>query len=201
MALNHKRIAKYLSLIAMTVFTVIAIVNKETTVFYILYLFWCDEFLRTFFDRWRWIRKPHLIQNKIAFLDHNKQRFFMLWVYFVFIIIIFGLVMDWKESELVLQNFEVLFFRNGLFNYTLATFLLREVYLFTNDNFDIEGQYVVSNGVIILHLSIILGIFAWFLSKEKFPLFEEFATVFSIIPFLILKLIFEIKLDSESVNN
>ena len=200
MALNHNRVAKYLSLIAMTIFTVIGIVNKEITVFYILYLFWCDEFLRTFFDRWRWIRKPQEFQYRIAFLSNNKQRFFMLWVYFVFIVIIFGLVMDWKESELVLRNFEVLFFRNGLFNYTLGTFLLREVYLLTNDIQDVEAQFLMSNGVIILHLSIILGIFSWFLSKEKFPLFEDYATVFSIIPFLILKLIFEIKLDSDSVN-
>lgn len=194
MQLNHNKIAKYTSLIATTVFTMVSVVNKETSVFYIIYLFWCDEFLRTLFDRLKLKFHANQIQDPNLFRSNVKSRSFMLFVYFVFIFIVFGLVMNSREEDLVLLNFEVFLFQNALFNATLVSFLLREIYLFMNPKSELESQHFLSNGIIILHLSIILGIFAWFLSTQKFPFFAQYATILSIIPFLVLKLFFELKL-------
>lgn len=196
MVLNHNKIAQYLSLFAMTAFTVMSIVNKETSVFYIIYLFWCDEFLRTIFDRLKLRFNRSQIQDTKVFRSSIKSRFFMLFVYFIFIFVVFGLVMNSSEADLVLLNFEVFLFQNAVFNYTLMSFLLRELYLLLNPKNEIEPQHLLSNGLIILHLSIVLGIFAWFLSTEKFPFFESYATLISIIPFLLLKLVFEIKTEN-----
>jgi hypothetical protein len=172
----------------------VSVVNKETSVFYIIYLFWCDEFLRTFFDRLKLRFNRSQIQDTNLFRSNVKSRSFMLFVYFVFIFIVFGLVMNSRDADLVLLNFEVLLFQNALFNATLVSFLLREIYLFMNPKSEIESQYLLSNGIVILHLSIILGIFAWFLSTQKFLFFAQYATILSILPFLILKLFFELKL-------
>ena len=193
MNLNHKTIAKYLSLLVMTGFTVLSIINKETSVFYIIYLFWCDEFIRTLFDRFRLKANKNQVQDTNNFGTNIKDRFFMLGIYFVFITIIFGLVINWKDTDLILLNFEVFLFKNSLFNGSIASFLLREIYIFFNKKDETKPQHLLSNGVIILHISIIFGIFMWFLSTKKFPFFEQYATILSIVPFLILKLIFELK--------
>ena len=181
----------------MTLITVFSIVNEQTTVFYILYLFWFDEFIRTFFDRLKYHFKKSQIQNLPEFLKSNKDRFFMLWIYFVFIIVFFGLIIDWKKYEIIGTNFSVLFFQNSFFNCSIATFLVRETYLFGNDKNIVESKNLLSNGIIILHISLIFGILFWFLSTKKFLFFQEYATLISIIPFLLLKIIFELKSENQ----
>lgn len=193
MNLNQKNIAKYLSLIIMTGFTVLSIINKETSVFYIIYLFWCDEFIRTVFDRIKLRSIKNQVESTQNFGSNTKDRFFMLGIYFVFITIIFGLVINWKETDLILLNFEVFLFQNALFNGSIVSFLLRETYLLLNKKIENDSQHLLSNGIIILHISIIFGIFFWFLSTKKFLIFQEYANILSIVPFLILKLIFELK--------
>lgn len=189
---NNKTV-QYLSLIAMTIFTVIEIVSKETTVFYIIYLFWFDEFIRTIFNRIYYQFKRNEIEVPVTFIANIKQRFFFLFVYFVFIVIIFGLVMDRKDYDLIGINLTVLTFNSSFFNYSLLTFIIREIYLYYNNTDKNESNSIVSAGVIILHLSIILGIFSWFLSTKKFEISPEYATILTISPFLLIKLLFEIK--------
>lgn len=190
---NNSKVATYLSLTAMIVFTVIELVNKQTSVFYILYLFWFDECIKTFFDRIKYQFKRNQIDNPLGFKANVKQRFFFLFVYFIFIVILFGLVMDRKDFDLIGINLTVLTFKNSFFNYSLLTFILRELYLYCNTSEKSEATSIVSNGVIILHISIILGIFIWFLSTRKFQLNPELANILVILPFLFLKLFFEIK--------
>jgi hypothetical protein len=181
----------------MTIITIMLLIKSQTTVFYILYLFWCDEFIRTIFDRFRYKFKKNQIEDLPQFLSNNKDRFFMLWIYFVFIIVFFGLVIDWKNSEIIGTNFSVFLFKNSFFNYSIITFLLREIYLFRNDKNILEPKNLVSNGIIILHISLIFGILFWFLSTKKFLFFQEYATLISIIPFLLLKIIFELKSENQ----
>ncbi|MFD0990654.1 hypothetical protein ACFQ1R_11140 [Mariniflexile jejuense] len=185
------KIAEYLSLFVMTTITILAIYNKQISVFYILYLFWIDEFLKTVFDRLRYQFKRSQIQNPEAFFSNTKNRLFFLMIYIVFIIVFFGLMIDWNNTDLVLGNFEVFFFKNALFNFSLITFLLREIYLYINNNSYTEAHHLISKGIITLHVSLILGMFIWFLIKKEFIVFENYVTVFAIIPFLLLKVFFE----------
>lgn len=190
---KYTTIAEYVSLIAMTTLTVVAIFNKQITVFYVLYLFWCDEFLKTIFDRLRYQFKRPQIENPVTFLANTKSRFFMLMIYLVFIIVFFGFILNWHESDLVLRNFEVFFFKNTLFNFSLISFLFREVYLYLNTSKHVLAHHILSQGVITLHVSLILGICLWFLVKKEFLVLENYVAVLAIIPFLLIKMYFEIQ--------
>ena len=181
----------------MALFTILSLLNKQTTVFYIIYLFWFDEFIRTVFDRIRFQNKTDQINDQIEFSSNNKERFFMLWIYFVIIFVFFGLVIDWKSYEIIATNFSVFLFQNSFFNYSIITFLLREIYFFRHDKNELESKSLVSNGIIILHISLIFGILFWFLSTKKFLFFQEYATLISILPFLLIKIVFEIKSENQ----
>lgn len=199
MLVKQNNLVNYLSLFLMTIITVFSIINKQTTVFYILYLFWFDELIRTVFDRLKFYFRKNQIEDLSVFLSDNNNRFFMLSVYLVFILVFFGLMMDWKHYEIIGNNFSVFFFQNSLFNSSLITFLFREYYLFKNNKAQLESKTLLSNGIIILHLSLIFGIFFWFISTKKILFFQEYATLISIIPFLLLKIIFEIKSENQLV--
>jgi hypothetical protein len=190
---HYVRYAEYLSLFAMVLFTSIAIVNKNISVFYILYLFWCDEFLKTIFDYLRYRFKNNASVYAPQYLSNTKSRLFMLMVYLVFIIVFFGLILDWKNQDLILSNFEVFLFKNQLFNFSLITFLLREVYLFWNGTQPTASRHLLSRGIITLHVSLLLGMLFWFLITKKIMMFQNYATIISIIPFLILKIFFEVQ--------
>lgn len=191
--LKYNRIAEYFSLFAMIMFTIIAIFNKNITVFYLLYLFWCDEFLKTISDYLRFRFKKNTLENAPKYLSNTKSRLFLLMVYLVFIIVFFGLMLDWKNSDLILNNFEVFFFKNQLFNFSFITFLLREMYLFWNAVQTTTSHHLLSQGIITLHISLVLGILFWFLVTKKIMILEDYATIISIIPFLLLKVFFEVK--------
>ena len=161
--------------------------------FYIIYLFWCDEFLKTLFDRLPYYFKKDKLQSPANYLSNNKSRLFMLMVYLVFIIVCFGLMLDWNNTDLILGNFEVFLFKNALFNFSLITFLLREIYLYIKNHSVLLPHHLLSPGIITLHVSLILGITLSFLIKKEFMVFENYIAVVAIIPFLLLKVFFEIQ--------
>ncbi len=187
------KLVKYISLLVITVFTIFEIINKQTSVFYILYLFWFDEFMRTVFDRISYQYKTKNIENPVLFHQLNKERFFLLGVYFIFIVVLFGIIIDWKQMELIGLNYATFFFKNMYFNFSLLTLIAREIYYYQSNNNLKQAKSVTSNGIIILHISIVLGMFLWFLSTQKFQFMTDYSNVISIIPFLLLKIVFESK--------
>ena len=193
MSLKSNKIINYVSLLAMTLFTVYSILDKQFTVFYILFLFWCDEFVRTLFDLLNYFFRKNNIENLFVYLSNVKSRVFFLGVYLVFIIVVFGLIIDWNNTDLILQNLFVLFFKDWLFNLTILIFIIREFYFYQKNKSQLKPKHLFSNGIIILHVSILLGVLFWFISAQKIPFFKEYATVISIVPFLLLKIIFELK--------
>lgn len=185
----------YISLFFMTVFTAFSIVNKEISVFYIIYLFWFHEFLRNSIKIGFYLFKKEKIAFLEVYLKTIKSKSFILFVYFIFIFIFFGLMLDWENTDLIMINFEVLMFKNTLFNLTTALFLARELMSYYNNELEKNYKNVfLSNGVIILHISIILGMLIWgFLPKSIYE--NNSSNILSAIviaPFLILKLFFEI---------
>lgn len=191
MTINQNTVVKYLSLLLMTIFTIVELLQKQTTVFYIIYLFWFDEFIRTVFDRIRYYFKKNTIENPVEYLRNNKDRFFLLSMYFIFIIIFFGCIIDWKQSDLIGNNFNIFYFKNAFFNYSLLTFIIREYYLQQKDTIK-KAKNVFSSGILILHISIVFGLSFWFLSTQKMEFMKAYANILAIVPFLILKLVFEI---------
>ncbi|WP_047549696.1 DUF6498-containing protein [Psychroserpens sp. Hel_I_66] len=190
---EKSKLAEYLSLFALITLTVIAIANKNISVFYIIYLFWWDELIKSIFDIFRfWFKKDQINDTKVYF-SNMSGRFFFLMIYFVFILVFFGFMIDFKDYDLAGLNFEVLFFMNPLFNFSLASFLMREIYLYKFNDIELKPHHVLSRGIITLHLSIILGIFLWALITMKFQSLEAYATLFSIVPFLLFKIFFEIQ--------
>ncbi len=190
---KYATLAEYLSLFAMTTLTAIAIYNKNISVFYILYLFWWDELLKTCFDGLKYFNKKLTLNSPKAYFKNVKTRLFFLMIYLVFIFVFFGMIMDWKSDDLVLNNFEVFLFKNSLFNLSLITFLGRELYLYFYEKNHVIGHHVLSRGIITLHLSIVLGILLWFFVAKKMNLLDSNASVLSILPFLLIKLYFEIQ--------
>lgn len=184
--------AEYISLFAMIMLTIMAIFNKSISVFYIIYLFWWDEFLKTVFDTLRYWKKKELIDAVPRFKSNTQGRMFFLLIYIVFIVVCFGFMLDWENTDLMVLNFRVLLFNNALFNFTVLSLLLREIYLFRSQTQVIDSHSVLSQGIITLHISIILGIFAWFFLTHKFPSFKEYSAILAITPFLLFKIYFEI---------
>lgn len=186
----------YISLFLMTIFTMLTIVNNQISVFYIIYLFWFHEFLRTIIKIGFYIFKKEQIENRQAYLATLKSKLYILFVYFIFIFIFFGLMLDWKNDDLIIINLEVLMLKNTLFNLTIATFLVRELLLYFNDDLKSFNRNVfLSNGVIILHISIIIGILIWgFLPKTSYEnTNSNILSAIVIAPFLLLKMFFEVQ--------
>lgn len=190
---HRSALAEYLSLGAMTLFTIIAVANKSISVFYIIYLFWWDELLKSLFDVLKYVFKKSYISNPKSFFLDIKGRFFFLMIYIVFIIVFFGFMIDWENKDMVGLNFEVFLFMNPLFNFSLISILLREVYLFRHPEESIKTHTAFSSGIITLHVSIILGILLWAFITLKLKSLESYAVVLSIIPFMLLKVFFELQ--------
>ena len=196
MKLQSKVISEYISLFFMTVFTLLTIINNQISVFYIIYLFWFDEFLRTIFKFIFYYFKIKNIEAKQLYFSTIKSKLFVLFIYFIFIVVCFGLLIDWKKTDLILLNFEVFLFKNELFNFTIATFLGRELLLYFKNEFNIIHQNIfLSKRIIVLHISIIIGMCIWgFLPKHLYE--SSNSNILSgliILPFLLLKLFFEIQ--------
>lgn len=196
MILKASVVTNYVSLALMSTFTLMAVANNQISVFYIVYLFWFDEILRTVSKFVFYIFKKQFIQNQLVFISNIKSKFFLLFVYFVFIVIFFGFIIDWKNQDLILINFEVLLFQSSMFNFTLITFIVRELFLFFKNEYEtVTGNILLSKGIIVLHISIIIGMLIWgFLPKNFYENSNSnMLSAIVIAPFLLLKLFFEIK--------
>ena len=196
MIIKASVVTNYVSLALMSTFTLMAVANNQISVFYIVYLFWFDEILRTVSRFVFYIFKKQFIQNHLVFISNIKSKFFLLFVYFVFIVIFFGFIIDWKNQDLILINFEVLLFQSSMFNFTLITFIVRELFLFFKNEYEtVSGNILLSKGIIILHISIIIGMLIWgFLPKNFYENSNSnMLSAIVIAPFLLLKLFFEIK--------
>lgn len=192
MQITNTTIVKYISLLAMISFSLLEIIYKQTTVFYILYLFWFDELIRTIFEKITYYFKKNEIENPVQYLKSVNGKFYFLFLYLIFIFVFFGLIIDRNDFDLIAVNFTVLFFKNSFFNYSLLVFVLREVYLYRENSAHKEPNSLLSIRIFILHISIVLGVLFWALSTQKFHFMEAYANSIAIVPFLLLKVIIEI---------
>ncbi|MCB0539025.1 MAG: hypothetical protein KDE33_16045 [Bacteroidetes bacterium] len=175
-------------LLTMLVITLLGIVQGQVTVFYIIYLFWFQELVRALVDFVCLFRKKKGISEKFNLIKTSYGSFFILFIYVVFIVILFGFMLNWKNTDLLGQNLLVLMFRNWYFNANIILFLAQYIY-FRNqaDNTNLQMP-LFSRRHIILHISIILGAFIQLAIVPYFNLENMWVSALVILPFLLLKI-------------
>lgn len=181
---------RLVDIIIMTFLTALSIYNEQATVFYIIYLFWWHEFLsfviNSFFDK--------LYKRKKEVVPNNSTSF-LLTIYLIFIIVIFGIIANWNNQDAVITNLGVMFFKNLYFNINLL-FIITEICFYNiqnNHKIPAQANSGFTANMIVLHISIILGAFALFFVVRKFPeIFtteNTWASLLIISPFLLLRFI------------
>jgi len=141
--------------------------------------------------------------NLLNGLKFTAVQFFMLFIYLVFIIALFGFMINWNNEKLMMINFKIFLFKDLFFNVNLLGFIVNECWLNyqqkNNNNYNPE---IFSGRILVLHISIILGAFLFMTLKAHFPeLFSgknAWISLFAISPFLVVKLFVEKKLASKA---
>lgn len=174
--------------------TIVEVFSNKVTIFYIIYLFWFDEFFKSLFNfiAVKRLDKNHSLRDKM--LSEVKLRFSFLGGYWLFIVVFFGIIFAFDNFQNFGFNVMAFTFKNIYFNLSVFTFLLRELVLLRSKNAILEENIsMLSNGIIILHLSIIFGVLLYFISLEKLNIEPHYLNLIAIAPFLLLKLLFEVQ--------
>lgn len=105
--------------------------------FPILYLWWWEELVLTVFGVFKLRRlRPILLKTAsktevLAGESAVRARFFLLFVYFVFVVVMGGFVFAAKGSYV--ENILTLIFRNPVFNLNLCLFIVVQAWIFWRD--------------------------------------------------------------------
>lgn len=171
--------------------TLMSVLFGQTTPFYVIYFFWCNELIYKVVDRIFYKLNPNAVVS-IRLKNSLFGSFFMMGIYLVFIVVFFGFIANHDNSEIVLVNMNVLFFHNWFFNVNLMLVLADRIFMHVRHkpvNINFSG---FTANMIVLHLSIIIGAFLMLLVVRNFPTVftpENFlGSVIIITPFLLLKL-------------
>ncbi len=192
---------RFLFSLLVNAFTFFGIIYWKWSFFTVIYLYWAEEVIRIIFS---------LIENrieyhkklipKLKFQTINKATLTMLFpmfIYFVFIIVIVGIIAA-PNHDVVIDNLITILFKNTEFNLNLILAILSEViilvYLLIKNNSEKQSKDVLnisfekdteeyqnsltesqnqsfSTQMIVLHLSIILGTFLYLVANtDKLPI-------------------------------
>ena len=163
------QIYRWLNLFFVILVPAYAVFKGFTTVFYILYLYWWHELIASSLDGYYFHlhkkRNPGEVTGNPVW-----GRFFMLGIYFVFIVVIFGFVSNWGNSQLLLMNVRVLMLKDFYFVANLTCLLMNEWWLrhhyATKYN---DAQQPFAGRILVLHISIIGGAVMYFWLSQEFP--------------------------------
>jgi hypothetical protein len=175
-------------LLLFTFITALAVVFGQTTIFYIIYFFWWTEFIRILAVAF------HRFGNKSLMENHESISIFgplfMMAIYFVFIVVFFGVIASWGNEEVTMVNMGILFFQNWFFNVNLIIVAFEQV-LFRGQATSSLGIGPFTPPILVLHISIILGGILMFFVVKNFPnIFSPqnlWGSLLIISPFLLLK--------------
>lgn len=191
--LNNQR-WKHIDLVVFTLITTLSIASGKTTIFYILYLFWWSEFVRKAVGYWYLKNQNMATANKPN--TYKMGSFFLLFIYFVFIVVFFGLMANWGNTEVMIINTQLFFFKNWFFNVNLIWIIGENIWINKKGRVQPSDLSPFSANAIVMHLSIILGGLLMFFVVKQFPFFftpESFwGSVLIVSPFLLLRLIAEV---------
>lgn len=185
------------------VLTILSVLNGQTTVFYLIYFFWWFELIRVLVDRMFSQKNPHAVYE-----THHKTNFgsnlFLLGIYWVFIVAFFGFIAGAKDTNIILTNMEVLFFKNWFFNGNVLFVLLQRWYLHTTQQPLRIYVGAFNPNTIVLHIAIIIGGFVMFFVVKKYPeIFtpqNRWGSALIVLPFLLLKLGMQYLITSNTIH-
>jgi len=183
---------KRIETISIILFSISAILKGEITVFYMLYLFWWQAVIHVLVNSIKTLTLNKYATYRSELKEYFKGNFFLLFLYLFFIIIIYGLILNFNNNDLIILNFQVMFFKSWSFNLNLIVILISAVFFTKLDSDDVTSNIpVFSANNIILHISIILGALMQFFIVLRFEsIFTEdnfWGSVLVISPFLILR--------------
>lgn len=169
------------------ILTFIGIFNLQVTVFYIVYLFWFQEVIRTVIDSIEAWRRKTPSEDSPSILENALSCFFLLFVYLVFIIVLFGIFLGFQDKNQLLINLEVVLFRNWTFNINLIVFLIGYIAYRRFNPDDFQNLHAFNPRHILLHISIILGGLIQFMLVPRLEILPPWDSIIIISPFLFLK--------------
>lgn len=191
-----------LFLFLFSAYAIYSIAYQNASIFFIVYLFWFDELIRSISmyiqikmhkEDLRVVREF----TKEQALTNVESRFFFLFVYSVFIVIVFGLFfhLDKENSDALVRNIHIFLFRDFPFNICIMIAIVREIIQIRTTSLNryapIPSFGAMSGNLITLHVSIILGAFLWAITSGKFTSFSftfgNFNKYAIILPFFIIK--------------
>ena len=154
---------------------VYGVVALNWNFFMVVYAYWFGELISTVFDKIK-VRTLKSRKELTNIEITNNGRFFFLFIYWVFIVLIVGFVT--APSKIYGENFMVILFLNNFFNLSLLCVFLGELAQYVNaffiaKNYDpatiISDNNTLNKKTIIMHVSIIFGTLAWFtMNTDKF---------------------------------
>ncbi len=177
--------------ITFTVLTLLSVLSGQTTVFYLIYFFWWNEFVRLFVDRFCYKRNPNAVYEDRHATDFGSS-LFLMGIYWVFIVVIFGFIAGSDSTEIIIANMRVLVFHNWFFNLNLIFVLFERIYLHKTRQ-PLQIYFGAFNpNTIVLHISIIVGgVVMFFVVKEYPNIFtpeNRWGSALIALPFLLLKM-------------
>jgi hypothetical protein len=171
-----------------TFITALAVVFGQTTIFYIIYFFWWTELIRIIAVAIYGFRNESREEKQVSLSIFGPL--FMMAIYFVFIVVFFGVIASWGNEEVTMVNMGILFFQNWFFNVNLIIVAL-EQFLFRGKQSNSLGIDPFTPSILVLHISIVLGGILMFFVVKNFPnIFSPqnlWGSLLIISPFLLLK--------------
>lgn len=196
--MKKNKILSSLHLFGTLLLTIFALVNMETTVFYMLYLFWWQALIEIFINIALEYRASKSLFQSIR---KSYSSIYVMGMYLVFIVILFGFVFSISNLRLFQINAQVFMFQNLTFNFNIIlSLLIAVIRVADNSAEDMSNIGIFSIKMLILHISIILGAFIHFGLKHFYPeTFEDsfYPYLFSAIPFLLIRTFFDWKMHSD----
>ncbi|MBS1747458.1 MAG: hypothetical protein JST21_14925 [Bacteroidetes bacterium] len=173
--------------LATFIITITALFMGEVTVFYMIWLFWWQELIRSIFCFFAAKKyKGYFPPTKFLLLS-----FLLLFFYAIFIIVFFGLQTGVPE-KLVEFNLKIFLLLNPFFNLSILVFAMQfAFFIYHNRNAIAFSEYLGFNrSHIILHISIVLGVNIHFFVIKKYGTdFNDgnfWESVLTAMPFLLL---------------
>ncbi|PWS30618.1 DUF6498-containing protein [Pedobacter paludis] len=196
------KLTNLISLLLFTAYSLYVVLSGQANLFFIIYLFFLDEVIKNIFIAIKSMRFKALGIDTRAANSAIRARFFMLFVYSIFIVIVFGLFYGLLNTSIneFTRNLMIFLFKDIYFNISVSIIILREsINLFIDLNKAKKEDFMIipiNSNIFILHLSIIFGGVMWFLTSGKFEYFHLSFGVYNqvaiIFPFIIIKFLFDL---------
>ena len=174
------------NILVFTLLTLVSLLFGQTTIFYLIYFFWCNELINMIVDRIFYRKYTAVVEI------NGYGSLFVMAIYGVFIVVFFGLIANWKNNDLIMVNLEILFFKNWFFNINLLFVLAERIYLHKTKQPILLNFGSFTANMVVLHISIIVGGLLMFFVIKNYPTVftpdNLWGSVIIILPFLLLKI-------------